>query len=194
MTRWGIGWRAVVRGACSHLDRAPHAADRLGSQTRHKPTRPRGTARPGPPHNDNSPAIADSEAGQHSARRGLCIYPPGTATLAYSSPPLSPVQHSTVHLFLFSLSFCNLRSCFITCNRPATRRSNPEAVARNLARALLRSSSVAVSAAGPAAALVALQAAAKARRAIGAREQLDLAFGMDYRRVSPGGDPPLGCD
>ncbi|GIL61026.1 hypothetical protein Vafri_15399 [Volvox africanus] len=62
-------------------------------------------------------------------------------------------------------------------------RSKSDVIARTLTGALLRSSSVAVHAAGPAAALVALQAAAKARRAIGAEQQLDLAFSIEYLRV-----------
>ncbi|GLI68514.1 hypothetical protein VaNZ11_012960, partial [Volvox africanus] len=62
-------------------------------------------------------------------------------------------------------------------------RSKSDVIARTLTGALLRSSSVAVRAAGPAAALVALEAAAKARRAIGAEQQLDLAFSIEYLRV-----------
>lgn len=65
-------------------------------------------------------------------------------------------------------------------------------IARTLTRALIRSSSVVIQAAGPAAALVALQAAAQSRRAISAEQQLDLAFSIEFLTVPAIGAWSLG--
>ncbi|GFR52724.1 hypothetical protein Agub_g15277 [Astrephomene gubernaculifera] len=62
-------------------------------------------------------------------------------------------------------------------------RSDAATISRILTRAAVRSGAVALRAAGPAAALVALRAAVLSRRALAAERQLDLAFSIEYLRL-----------
>ncbi|GIL90527.1 hypothetical protein Vretifemale_18170 [Volvox reticuliferus] len=101
--------------------------------------------------------------------------------LPEQQPQEKPATSRELDLALVAVPYFQKPEAEVTIRVGA--RSKPDVIARTLTRALLRSSSVAVRAAGPAAALVALQAAAKARRAIGAEQQLDLAFSIEYLRV-----------